>query len=387
MMILGLFASAAALSQTVLPPEAARTVDQAMNGGMTAYGKLNCHTQNYRPFLDFALRFEAGFVTTCDLAQFEGRPTALAVYIRLIPENGSKTILGLRLNLPKISEERKAQMNWKRFHQQIEFSGPVALGEGKYRAELLLVDDRNRIHRKDWNLKVSARGKEKSIDPSIGPGKVSALTMLPRKQKDRPVVAGRRITVLLDAAPVVPWSLKLRAWDRAFLLGSLSSLVRQSGASQVRVVAFNLDQQREIFRDESFNDASYGKLGAALQSMELGAISYRTLQRAAGWADLLVGLINSEIAHEEPADAVVFLGPNCRIREKVDPDGIRARADIGPRLFYFEYFFRVGSDFPDAIHQLASACRGTIYKLHSPADFAGSIAKLQRRLDPDTAAP
>ena len=358
-----------------------------MNGGLNSSGKLDCHTRNYPPFLDFALRFEAGFVINCDLAQFEGRPAALAFYIRLIPKQGHRAILGESLKLPAISDKQKKQFNWKRFHQQIEFSGAVALGEGQYQAELLVVDDRNRIHTKTWNLKVAAKGKEKKVEPLIRPNTVSALTVLPRHKSNLPIEAGRRLTVLLDAAPVVPWSLKLRAWDRAFLLGALSSLVRQSGASEVRVVAFNLDKQREIFRDEDFDDSGYRRLGAALQSLELGAISYRNLQRQNGWADLLVRLVNSELAHSDPADAVVFLGPTSRILDKVSPDAIRARADIGPRLFYFEYFFRVGSDFPDAIHQLTNACRGTVYKLHSPADFAASIAKLQSRLASGSETP
>ena len=153
------------------------------------------------------------------------------------------------------------------------------------------------------------------------------------------------------------------------------------------MIAFNLDQQREIFRNDDFQTKDFYQLNAALQSLELGSVSYKTLGRETGWADLLVNLVDAESNGSDPADAVVFLGPNSRILDKVAPESVRSRADIGPRLYYFEYFFRVGYEFPDAIHQLTNACRGTVFKLHSPADFAASIAKLQRRLDSDSATP
>lgn len=382
-----LLAGYAALAQSPLAPDIAKVVDSAMSAGLTASGKLDCKTQTYPAFLDFALRFEAGFVTSCDLQQFDGKPTVIAMYVRVVSENGKRETFGDRFNLPAITEERKTKVNWKRFHQDFEFSGAVALGEGSYKLETILVDDRNRLHRKEWRLKVSAHGKEKSVQPAIAPNSISAISVPPWQHSKRATSEGRRLTVLLDAAPLIPWSMKLRAWDRAFLLGSLSSLLRQSGASQVRVVAFNLDQQREIFRQDHFDNAGFQKLAGALQDLELGTVSYQTLQRGDGWASLLVKLVNEEVKHSDPSDAVVFLGPNSRILDKIEPEAIRARADIGPRLFYFEYFFRVGYEFPDTIHQLTNACRGTVFKMHSAADLAASIAKLQRRLDSDEATP
>ena len=40
-----------------------------------------------------------------------------------------------------------------------------------------------------------------------------------------------RLTILLDAAPVDPRSLKLRAWDRTFLLDSVASVLREIPAA------------------------------------------------------------------------------------------------------------------------------------------------------------
>lgn len=385
---LALFALSTAAAQTPLTPDMAKVVVSAMDDrGMQSSGKLKCKTQHFAAFLDFALRFEAGFVSTCDLSQFEGQPVRLGMYLRVTSQGGKVAVFGDRLDLPSASEARKGRLNWHRFHDEVEFSGGVALGEGRYRVEQLLVDEVNRTHRKEWTSTVSAHGKEKSVQPAIPPGAISAISTPPLQHTRRPVEEGRRLTVLLDAAPIVPWSLKLRAWDRAFLLGSLSSLLRQAGAGQVRVIAFNLDQQREIFRDDRFDDKGFERLSAALLDLELGTVSYKTLRQTNGWASLLVHLLDTEVSIRDPSDAVVFLGPNSRIADKIEPEAIRARADIGPRLFYFEYFFRAGYEFPDTIHHLTNTCRGTIFKMHSAADLAASIAKLQRRLDSDEAMP
>ena len=373
--------------QNLLPAQYQKAVDSAMDGGMTADGKLDCNTTQFNPFLDFALRFEAGFVVNCSLAQFEGNPALLAIYIRVTPAEGEKAFFGDRLSLPAIPEAKKPGFQWKHFKGEIEFSGAIGVGIGKYKVETLLVDDHNRVQRKSWSVNVAPRGKEKSVEPAIRPNRISALSVPLWEHTRRSAEAGRRLTVLLDAAPMMPWSLKLRAWDRAFLIGSLSSLLRQSGATEVRVVAFNLDQQRVIFRDDDFENDGFVKLNRALQALELGTVSYHSLQRGTGWADLLVNLVNAEVTGDDSSDAVVFLGPNIRIMDKIDPEALRTRADIGPRLYYFEYFSHFGYEFPDSIHHLTNACRGTVFKMHSAADFAASIAKLQHRLDSDTAAP
>ena len=112
-------------------------------------------------------------LSVASLHSSRGTTQPLAVYIRVTSENGRDSYFGQRLNLPRISEQRRKQMNWGRFKLQVEFSGAVAVGEGQYKAEILLVDNRNRIHRNHWKFKVAAKGKEKSIQPAIRPNSVA----------------------------------------------------------------------------------------------------------------------------------------------------------------------------------------------------------------------
>lgn len=369
---------------TLQNPRDISSVDRFMNGEIEG-GKLNCHAQTYRPFLDFAFRFEAGYVVRCSLAQFEGKEAKLAAYTRVKPVGGTAVILGDGFQIPAIPQERRSNFNWKRFHEEIEFSGVFAAGEGEYQVELAVLDNAQRVFRKNWKIKIAPHGKETKTPLAIKPHTAASTSVPP--WHGHPEGAGKdlRISVFLDAAPVLPLALKLRAWDRAFLLSSLASLVREVDASSTRVVAFNLDQQRVIFRDENFRRNSFRKLVEALQSLELGTVSYKNLQRQTGWLEVLLKLLSEEENALHSPHAVIFLGPANRIMQKIPREYLESCQSFGNRIFYFEYFPFIGAEFPDTIHQLTNTCHGNVYKIHSAADFAEAIEKMQRKLQGDNA--
>jgi hypothetical protein len=99
-----------------------------------------------------------------------------------------------------------------------------------------------------------------------------------------------------------------------------------------------------------------------------------------GWAELLSGLLAGEMAAKPPADAIVFLGPTTRLYQKMPAGMLNYRPETGPKIFYFEYFPRRGSEFPDAIHRLTSAVKGRVFRLHSPGELAENIRKMQKDL-------
>lgn len=341
---------------------------------------LECRVQVFKPFLDFAFRFESGYTVQFPLRQFEGEANTLYTFLQITPEGGKTILLGETFGIPAMPAALRQKVNLKRFSDEGEVSGAFAMGEGTYHLDLLVIDGHHRAFQKTWRVTAAARGKEKLAAITMPPlTAASAMLMGRRDDAKKKDAAGPRLTVLLDAAPIVPRSLNLRAWDRAFLLGSLSSLLGDASYSSVRVVAFNLDQQVELFRQENFGRADFRELAIALRKLELGKVSYRTIQDQQGWSQLLARLVNEEAAAKEPSDAVIFLGPRARIEEKVPPEMLRLEGAT-PRFFYFEYFAYVGRDFPDTVHYLTNACKGTVLKLHSPAELAEGIRKMQRML-------
>jgi hypothetical protein len=174
---------------------------------------------------------------------------------------------------------------------------------------------------------------------------------------------------------------KLRGWDMAFLLRSLSSLLQEIPISSVRLAAFNLDQQNVIFRCERLDSASFDELARALRHLELWVISSRALDRNRP-TDVLADLVNKELAAQEPSDAVIFLGPNLSVDRKIPPRMLQRSSSRAPQFFYFEYFPFRAFQFPDTIHYLTKTLHGTVFEIRSAGDLGNDISKMLSQLRP-----
>lgn len=344
---------------------------------------LKCSVKRVDPFLDFAFRFETGYVLSCPVKDFDGLNSSVISYLRITPEGQPPVFLANGYRLPAIPPELAKQVNIKKLRNKFEMSGAFVLGQGQFRVDFLAVDNLSRIYQTHWTLKAKPGGRDQNVPLAIPNNTASAFPDYSWNGKACDTHrAGSRLTVLLDAAPMYPNASKLYAWDRAFLLGALSSLLRGTPAESVRLIAFNLDQQRIIFRQDHFDSGGFRKLTRALQTMELRTVSYKTLQHKNGWAELLARLVNEQITGPHPPDSVIFLGPTNRISEKVPETMFLPRTPASPQFFYFEYFpfWRSGAEFADAIQHVTHACEGTTIKIHSPGEFAEAIKKVNERL-------
>ena len=383
-LLLFLLTAIRTFAQLPLTAENAHTFSRAFDKDVK-HDPLDCHIEPMKPFFDFAFRFEIGYVARCSMRQFEGNATTLGTVLRIAPDSEKAYMLGQHLALPDISPEMKSKINWQHLNAEFEISGVFAAGEGDYAIDLAIMDSHNRIRRKSWRAKAFVHGKEAQATQALKPGAIAAIS-LPFWKGTSMDGNGLHLTVLLDAAPMNPYARKLRAWDGAFLLGSVSSLLRHLPVASVRLVAFNLDQQAVLFREDDFDHSGLRNLAQALSKLELGSISYKTLQRQNGWADLLMKLVHDEAAAEHPSDAVVFIGPTNRIDAKISPElfNTPGRGDLP--FFYFEYYPRIGSEFPDTIQNVTNARNGTTFKIHSPGELADAIGKMQKKLGVDKPA-
>jgi hypothetical protein len=343
--------------------------------------RLNCAIESRSPFLDFAFRFELGYIIRCPLRDFDGKPSRMASILRVTPEGGRPVLFGQNYRIPGMPPDLASTTDIRKVNAEISASGVVALGEGKYKVELVLMDDHERVTRKKWNVAAARKRDEKKVQVMARPFTVTPASTRPWPARTSPG-SGVRLTILLDAAPVDPHSLKLRAWDRTFLLDSVASVLREIPADNVRVVAFNLDQQEEIFRQDNFDRFGLGRLAHSLRKLELGSISYRKLGEPQGWSELLTRLWRDEVQAEQPSDAVIFLGPTTRLSGKLPKEPLTVSKEKRPRFYYLEYFptWRRGSELPDAIHHFTSQYDGTVLKIHSPGEFASAIDRLRTEL-------
>jgi hypothetical protein len=372
---------APASAQLPLSPEAAREFQRVLAQG-TKTERLDCHIRPQHPFLDFAFRFEAGFMVDCPVKIFGGEESRVAAFVRVIPADGKPAFLGEGFTIPAASAEATRHSDLRKVNAYLELSGVFALGEGEYSVTVIVADGSGRSVQKEWSIRARRSRAESSVQVSVPPATVSAMLPKPWKGErgDSPLIS--RLTIVLDAAPMNHLSLKLRAWDRALLLDSLASVLKQTRSRSVRLVAMNLDQQREIFRDDDFDEKAWPQLAARLRDLELGTVSYRVLGRERGWSDLLLDILAREIASPAPSDAVVFLGPTVRITDKIPAGQVPRRTAPKPGFFYIEYypFWLRGREYPDALAHVTHALGGQILKIHSPGELAAALKKIEEQL-------
>jgi hypothetical protein len=340
---------------------------------------LRCDVNSIPPRMSFGFRLQTGYVFRIPMSQYTGPGHEWDILARITPEAGGQPVyLGAGLRLPNVPKT----------NQTVEWGGFYWIGEGRYRVEWMLMDEAHRICRKQWNVDARLSQNERGLTGGMPAGAVAPVSFR-RWSRQETDAAGtpvlRRLTVLLHAAPLFPRLTRFRAQDRLVLLGSLASLLEGLRAKSVRLVIFNLDQQRELFRRDDFTPEAFDQAVQSMDNVQLQLVNYEILQNRRGPVDLLAKLFNQEINAQDPSDAVVVLGPPTRYSDKVET-ALDARQG-SPQFFYLQSKPYYGADFPDSIESTVKRLKGRKIVMHTPEEFAKAIKLVASQVAGSTANP
>jgi hypothetical protein len=295
---------------------------------------LACSLEPVKPSLSFGFRFRAGYVFRVPMTQFNQAAHRWTVLIEIIPDGAARPVHLVEIH--RMPAAPKAKL-------EAESGGGYLLGEGHYRVRWTLVDDINRVCRKDWQVDVKLHHGEMSAKVAMPPNSVAEVSLLrgvgsANRHPDpgRPI----RLTVLVDAAPLYQRRMTravLSPSDNVFLLSAVSALLERVPTSSVRVVAFNLEQQKELFRRDNFMLESLEEMSRSLSDLRLAAVDSHTLRNPQGHVQFVAKLINQELHATPPSDAVVFLGPRERYQDKVPAEAIDPVTNAVPQFFFLRY--------------------------------------------------
>lgn len=374
-MVRGVFAllcAGAAYAQTIMDP--AKLPESLKTFALPANAKpLRCDPSYIRPVLNYSFRFQAGYVVRVPMDQYQGPGHRWVIIERITPEGDpSKVVfLGDRFALPDVPKT----------NIELPVVGGFLLGQGRYHVDWMMWDDLGRVARKEWTLEAELTHANRNVKMAIPPGTVAQFSLLGAGAR-RPAddAAAIRLTVLLDAAPMSSRRLRLRATDQIMLLGGLSALLERVPTRSVRLVVFNLDQQKEFYRSADFQLADLDRVGQVINQVELGRVDYHVLQKPRGHLDLLAGLMNAEVRESEPSDVVLLMGPRIHYTDRVPSEALE-RAGTSPRFLYLQYqpFLRATADTPDTIRQAVKSMRGKTVIIRTPADFARALEQVEHK--------
>ena len=374
-LILALAAGTMAPAQRIVNPDRLRGLVAQLEGGQAGEQALRCHVSPIQPSLNFSFRYQSGYTVAVPMNQYLGSGHGWGMLTRITPMGGARKPVYLisRVALPPVPQTKV----------EATVGGGYLLGVGAYDVRWMILDDAGRVFRKSWRVDVHPGRADRQVKVAMPPDTVWEIGLrgsrtLPREAGNAP---SRRLTILLHTAPLLTRRTRLHPSDTMTLLSTVSSLLERVPARSVRLVLFNLDQQKELYRKEGFMLQDMAQVSQAMTSIELGMVNVQVLQNKRGHVDLLTDLVNREIEAQPPSDVVVVLGPETRYFDRVPHTSLEKPPGHAPEFYYFQivpFLFREAMP-ADTIESAVSQLGGKTMRIHTPGEFAKAIERLENK--------
>lgn len=338
---------------------------------------LPCTVEPVKPALGFDLRFHGGYEITLPMHDVAGSENLLSILARVTPEGGNSepAYFLQRVNVPKLPDDAKGDA---------VLSGLFDLGEGKYHIDLLMKDRAERVCSFYWDAEAVLTDRDKEIQPAIAAGAVERAEYEQFNEEppvERATGKPLNIKVLVNFAPQNSNLSSLRPIDTLALVTVLRRLSREPQFGRFSVVAFNVQEQRVLYRQSSAERIDFPALGRAIQSVEPGKVDMKQLAKKHGEVGFLADLIKKEIANDHP-DAVIFAGPKVLLDDSVPEEDLKPLAtDVTYPVFYMNYNLNPQAiPWRDAIGKAIRPFRGTEFSISRPRDLWFAVAEVVSRV-------
>ena len=106
---------------------------------------------------------------------------------------------------------------------------------------------------------------------------------------------------MMNFAPQDAGSATLQPLDMNALISILRSIAREPRIGKFSIVAFNLQEQRVVYRQENSSQIDFPALGEALNSLNLGTVDVKEASQKRGETEFLADLISREMKSPGPS--------------------------------------------------------------------------------------
>jgi len=369
-----LFGSAAS-SQSLMPVSGPGgmvrlfTSDAAILEAQEVRKDIPCTATPIKPVLGFDLRFHAGYDISIPLKDLAGADNQLTMVFRVNPEHHPDEPVYFSQHFPVPVIDSDAGGN-------ALLTGMFDLGEGKYHVDWLMRDRAERICSSNWDLEATLPAKDKQIALDILADAVQPADTEPFKQEP-PVSRAQgedplNVKVMVNFAPQDSYSATLQPFDTAALVSILRNIAREPRINKFSIVAFNMQEQRVIYRQEAASQIDFPALGKALRGLNLGTVDLKRLTQKHGDTEFLTNFITQEMKEDrEHPDAVIIAGPKVMLDNALPPDTFKQLGDnVKYPVFYMNYNLNPQANpWRDAIGNAVRYLKGAEYTISRPRDL------------------
>ncbi len=335
---------------------------------------LPCTVTPVKPTLGFDLRFHAGYEVSVPLKELAGTDNSLTMIFRVTPENRKDDpyLFVQRVQVPPLRDDASGNAY---------LQGAFDVGEGKYHVDWLMRDRSERVCSAYWDIEAELSARDKPLVLSIEPGVVQAAE--PESFQQEPPVERVQnepllnVKVMLNFAPHNATAAIVQPLDTAALVSMLRTLARDPHIGKFSLVAFNLQEQRILYRQEYSDYIDFPALGEALRSLNLGTVDLKRLSKKNGETDFLANLIQQEVGGEDRPDALIFAGPKALVDESVPRESLQEVGEVEYPVFYMNYNLQPReTPWRDAIGRAVRFFRGYEYTISRPRDLWTAVSEI-----------
>ena len=367
--------------QTLMPGGAVRlfTSDAAILESQEARKDIPCTVTPVKPSLGFDLKFHSGYEVGIPLKELAGEGNQLTMVFRVVPVDRSDepVYLSQRMNVPPIQDDTKGDAY---------LQGTFDVGEGKYHVDWLMRDRSEHVCSSSWDVEASLPSKDKDMLLDISPSVVGAAESEPFKEEP-PVERQQReaplnVKVMVNFAPQNAASATLQPLDTNALVSILRNIARDPRIGKFSIVAFNMQEQRVIYREEAASQIDFPALGEALRSLNLGTVDLKRLGQKHGDTDFLTTLFTKEIKDDATQpDAMIIAGPKVMLDETVPQDSLKQIGDLKFPVFYMNYNLNPQANpWRDAIGAAVKTLKGAEFTITRPRDLFFAWSEIMGRI-------
>lgn len=339
---------------------------------------LPCTAVSIRPSLGFDLRFHSGYEVTVPLKEVSGSENMLTIVFRVVKEHDKEQPLyfSQRIRVPAIEDDARGDAY---------LQGAFDVGEGKYHVDWLMRDRSERVCSSSWDIEASLPPKDRQINLSLAPGLVQRADMEQFKEEppvqrvqDQPLL---NVKVLINFAPQKSLSATLQPLDTSALVSILRTLSRDPRIGKFSIIAFNMQEQKVVYRQEDADRIDFPGLGEALTKLNLGTVDFKQLGQKHGDTDFLADLIRKECKPSEHADAVIFAGPKVMLDANVPSESLKEIGEVSYPVFYMNYNLNPQAvPWKDAISHTVKFFKGYEYTISRPRDLWFAVSEMVSRI-------
>ncbi|MEO5925254.1 MAG: acetyltransferase [Bryobacteraceae bacterium] len=351
--------------------------DMAMLEAQIPRKDLPCKVEPSEPVLGFDLRFHAGYDVTIPLKELAGNENLLTMLFRVTPEADpeKRVYFTQSVRVPEIEEDAAGEST---------LGGIFDVGEGKYHVDWLMRDRQNHVCAFFWDKTAELSARDKDIELTIAPNAVEP-TQSEQFLEDPPVQreSGRllNVKVMVNFAPQNQNSSAMRPIDTLALVTMMRRITREPRFGKFSVVAFNIQEQRVLYRQSSGDRIDFPALGKSIKGIEPGVLDLKLLANKRGEVEFLTDLIKTELSSSDRPDALIFAGPKYMVTEGSPEDELKAAESIDFPVFYLNYNLSPQSTpWRDSIGRAIRVFGGKEYALNRPRDLWFAVTEMVGRI-------